>query len=424
MEENLKKSVNENYKEYVKTFKSDMYIMIPYTSYIIHEQLNADKVEDEISKEFVKCMNEYSCYGCNNKVTEDFKRIFIGKNQLACFNYEYDKNVVEKENVYLFLTQHKSTGLYILTIADFKNEYSPTQLEDQVTTNEIFVYDEQGKKINIDIYMENEFNLKRCGDAKTLLAISNKPEEELEFRCILASETYKNFIECESYYKLMSKEIKEASNDNFSQYDFYDIYASKSAVVYVLKTFNKDDVIANIRDEVPILFIVELIMFQSASVLRTNRRIIEKLSKNGTVSLKFIENLYKEFGKTIRFWDKDVFKYITVQNISSKINKAFETNNILEEYYKNQSFLEHIVNLRDIQNSNKESKILNIIVLILTLIQVVPIFIEFINWIFNTGIRSNIFNYAYIIDLSLLIVVVIIIVLKRKKDKRKRNMEI
>ena len=80
---------------------------------------------------------------------------------------------------------------------------------------------------------------------------------------------------------------------------------------------------------------------------------------------------------------------MTVQNVSSKINDAFGTKNIIEEYYKNQNHLEHIVNLRDIQDSNRESKILNIIVLILTIVQVIPIIIEFINWFFSLNIKFN-----------------------------------
>ena len=270
--------------------------------------------------------------------------------------------------------------------------------------------------ININEFMKNKFKLERCGEAKTLLSLSNKPKDSLEFNCMLASETYKSFADDGHYYRLTSEEIEKASKDNFSQYDFYEIYAYKSAVIYILKTFGDNDIL-NIQDEIPILFIMELIMLQSASVLRTNNEIIEQLSKGGTVSLRFIENLYKEFGKTIRFWNKDVFKYITVQNISSKINEAFDTKNITEEYYKNQDFLEHIVNLRDIQDSNKESKILNIIVLILTIVQVIPIIIEFVNWFFSLNIKN--FGFIYWVDLSILLLILVILLLKKRIEKKK-----
>ena len=284
------------------------------------------------------------------------------------------------------------------------------------SNDNIFIYDESNKMININDFMKNKFKLERCGEAKTLLSLSNKPKDSLEFNCMLASETYKSFADDGHYYRLTSEEIEKASKDNFSQYDFYEIYAYKSAVIYILKTFGDNDIL-NIQDEIPILFIMELIMIQSASVLRTNNEIIEQLSKGGTVSLRFIENLYKEFGKTIRFWNKDVFKYVTVQNISSKINEAFDTKNITEEYYKNQDFLEHIVNLRDIQDSNKESKILNIIVLILTIVQVIPIIIEFVNWFFSLNIKN--FGFIYWVDLSILLLILVILLLKKRIEKKK-----
>ena len=223
------------------------------------------------------------------------------------------------------------------------------------------------------------------------------------------------------YYKLNSKELTEKSKDNFSQYNFYDIYASKSSVVYVLNTFS-DNLILNIQDEVPILFIMEIIMFQEASVLRTNNRITEQLSQNGSVSLKFIENLYKEFGKTIRFWNKYVFKYETVQNLAVKLNNAFETQNTLDEYHKNQEFLEHIVSLRDIQSSNRESKILNFIVLILTLIQVIPVVMQFIDWLFKTNFNPiNIFDPKYLLSLSTILILIIILLIKKRRDKNNKR---
>lgn len=406
-------------EDYIKTFKSDIYIMIPFKE-IGQVIIPKDIKCDENATEYLNCIEEYSNYQCNNKVTKDLKRSFIGKNYIACLNYNYDGSVITKEPIYMFITYHKSTGLYLLTIMNLKNKFSPTQIQDQVTTDNIFIYDESNNMININEYMKNHYNLERCGEAKTLLSISNKPENQLEFNCMLASETFKSFVDNGQYYRLTSKEIEKASNDNFSQYDFYEIYAYKSSVIYVLKTFGDNDIL-NIQDEIPILFIMEFIMFQSASVLRTNNEIVEQLSKGETVSLKFIEKLYKEFGQTIRFWNKDVFKYVTVQNVSSKINDAFGTKNIIEEYYKNQNHLEHIVNLRDIQDSNRESKILNIIVLILTIVQVIPIIIEFINWFFSLNIK---FRPIYWFDFSILLLILIILIFKKRIEKKRKSQSI
>ena len=413
MTDNVKLVINNDYE---KTYKSDFYIMIPFTSN--HNINNLKSMNnDELSKEFLKCMNDTAIYECDNSVSKDMNRFFLGKNYIACLSDEYDGTVITKEEIYMFLTRHSSTGIYVLTIMNLGNNFSPTQIEDQVTTDNIFIYDDN-TLININNYMKNKFNLKRCGEAKSLLSISNKPRDYLEFECMMASESYtSNKIN----YKLNSKEFKKMCENNFAQYDFYEIYASRDAVVYVLHTFD-DNLITNIQDEVPILFIMELIMFQDASVLRTNNKIVEQLSKSGSVSISFIESLYKEFGKTIRFWNKGVFKYETVQNLSSKINEAFGTKNTLDEYYKNQDFLEHIVNLRDVQNSNKESKILNIIAIVLTIVQVVPLIIEFIDWFFETDFNKiNIFSPKYIFSISTLLVIILIILIRKKVIKNKQR---
>lgn len=413
MTDNVKLVINNDYE---KTYKSDFYIMIPFTSN--HNINNLKSMNnDELSKEFLKCMNDTAIYECDNSVSKDMNRFFLGKNYIACLSDEYDGTVITKEEIYMFLTRHSSTGIYVLTIMNLGNNFSPTQIEDQVTTDNIFIYDDN-TLININNYMKNKFNLKRCGEVKSLLSISNKPRDYLEFECMMASESYtSNKIN----YKLNSKEFKKMCENNFAQYDFYEIYASRDAVVYVLHTFD-DNLITNIQDEVPILFIMELIMFQDASVLRTNNKIVEQLSKSGSVSISFIESLYKEFGKTIRFWNKGVFKYETVQNLSSKINEAFGTKNTLDEYYKNQDFLEHIVNLRDVQNSNKESKILNIIAIVLTIVQVVPLIMEFIDWFFETDFnRINIFSPKYVFSVSTLLIIILIILIRKKVIKNKQR---
>lgn len=403
--------------DYKKTYKSDIYLMIPYTSDRDIELKECKEDSDEYTKVFLNSLSEYSITQCKQDVTREIERFFIGKNNLCCMSFDYKEEEVHKELIYMFISKHKNTGIYMLTLMNLKNEFSPTHIQDMLSTDNIYIYDED-TRIHVDEYMKNKFGFTRCGTAKNLLSISNMPEDNMEFKCMLSAETYKP--DQTLYYLLDSKEIDRISKDNFSQYKYYDLYASKYSVIYVLNTFS-DDYIINIQDEVTILYIMELIMFQSASVLRTNNRVVNELSKEGSVSLKFIEDLYKEFGKTIKFWNKDVYKYETVQYISTKINEAFETNLIYDEYTKNQQFLEHIVNLRDIQDSNRESKILNIIVLILTIIQVIPLIFQFLSWVFKLEFNIDIINNKYIFNTSLVLFIVILVIIRQMIVKNKKK---
>ena len=74
-------------------------------------------------------------------------RFFIGKNHIACLSDEYDGTVITKEEIYMFLTVHNPTGIYILTLMNLGSDFSPTQIEDQVTTDNIFIYDDDNNLI-------------------------------------------------------------------------------------------------------------------------------------------------------------------------------------------------------------------------------------------------------------------------------------
>lgn len=398
---------------YIKSYKSDIYIMIPYTSTNIIMNCFENK-ENDICKEYLKYMNENSKNECSDDISRYLKRYYLGQKKL-CVQKNDNTNEYEIEEVNLYLTINEPTGICLLTIMDLNSNFSPTHIQDQAIIDKLYIK-ENNSIVTIDKYLNSKYNLNRSGEAKILLSLSNKPENNLEFQYMLASERYDNLEE----YKLSSKEIMANSKQNFSQYDFYEIYASKSSVVYILKDFDYNSIM-NIQEEALILFIMELILFQNAAVLRTNKKIVESLANDGKVTLDFIESLYIEFGKTIKFWGKDVFKYVTAQILFIKINESFATKDILEDYYTNQKFLEHIVNLRDVQNSNRESKILNLIVLVLTILQVIPILISFVNWIKNipNNVASNVmFQFIGLSSLSLLFVVILI---KNNKEKKKKR---
>ena len=230
--------------DYKKTYKSDIYLMIPYTSKrdIIIKENEAEV--DEYKKEFLESINKYSTTQCREDVTKEIERYFIGKNNLCCMSFDYEQEEVHKEPIYMFISKHKKTGIYMLILMDLKNEFSPTHIQDQLSTDNIYIYDGE-QRIHVDEYMMNKYGFERCGTAKNLISISNKPEDEMEFKCMLSSETYKP--DQTMYYLLDSKEINNLANNNFSQYKYYKLYASKYSVIYILNTFS-DDFILNIQD--------------------------------------------------------------------------------------------------------------------------------------------------------------------------------
>lgn len=397
-------------KYYKKTYQDDVYIMIPFTGRVS----KIEEKDDELANNYITIMNKYSDYECNNSIASELKRKFIGKETILCLKDDYDGTISGKEEAYLFLTSHKTTNLHILTILIPNNHSLTTEIQDNAVSDHLMI-EKENNIINMNDYIQNHYHLTKCGACKSVICLSEKPEDKLELYNLLSAETYNGkYNTAYTSGHITSKEIVNQSEDNISQYQFYEAYTALNSILYIFDNFSEDFSI-NIKYEALILFIVELTILQNSAISRTNKKIVDGLKKEGNVSLPFIEQLYKEFGKTSVFWNQNNFKYNTSQNLANKINDSFKTKEMLEVYQRNQNFLEHIVDLKNAQESNRENTILNLIALILALLQVLPLIVDFINWIVggNTYVA-----YGTTGTLTLFTIFIILIIMKRKKNSR------
>ena len=397
--------------KFAKAYKDDFYIMIPFTG----EEPIIEENNDDIGNSYVNSLNKFTDYECNNNIVKSLNRKFLGKLLLGCIDDYYTKEVLQTQEAYLFLTSHKKTKLHILTVVVPNNKMSTTMLQDQATSDNLYIYNNDW--INLITYIEKKYNFKICGKPKTIVCLSNKPKNIEEMNAMLASEAFEgeytiNYDES----ILTSNALEEIAKNDISQYGFFEAYASDIAIVFILKNFS-DSYKENLRQQTLVLVVAELVMLQDASIKRTNQKIVEGLSKEGNVSLKFIENLYKEFGKTVVFWDTDNFYYKSSQGFADSIYKSFKTHEHFELYKKDQEFLEHIVDLKNAQSTNRENKILNIIAILLALLQVVPVIIEFVNWILGKVSFSNVL--LAISGTGITFTLILLIIIKFRKSNKK-----
>lgn len=397
--------------KFAKAYKDDFYIMIPFTG----EEPIIEENNDDIGNSYVNSLNKFTDYECNNNIVKSLNRKFLGKLLLGCIDDYYTKEVLQTQEAYLFLTSHKKTKLHILTVVVPNNKMSTTMLQDQATSDNLYIYNNDW--INLITYIEKKYNFKISGKPKTIVCLSNKPKNIEEMNAMLASEAFEgeytiNYDES----ILTSNALEEIAKNDISQYGFFEAYASDISIVFILKNFS-DIYKENLRQQTLVLVVAELVMLQDASIKRTNQKIVEGLSKEGNVSLKFIENLYKEFGKTVVFWDTDNFYYRSSQSFADSIYKSFKTHEHFELYKKDQEFLEHIVDLKNAQSTNRENKILNIIAILLALLQVVPVIIEFINWLLGKVSFSNVL-FA-ISGTGITFTLILLIIIKFRKSNKK-----
>ncbi len=117
-------------------------------------------------------------------------------------------------------------------------------------------------------YLKYKYGLLKCGSGKAFLLLSDRPEKEDEFRCMMAGETYDSQHQD---FHIASDNISQICQTNHAQYDYYQVYMSEMVVACIMENFSE-----NMEERIDITatyaFIVILAMFQNTSIEKVNMR--------------------------------------------------------------------------------------------------------------------------------------------------------
>lgn len=379
---------------YQKSYKDDIFFFLPMTVKDMKredvllqlKEAQPEVVEESYEDVYCKVLDHHVEYECNILDSHELERVYLGRFRLACYDDNYELEMDEEEDppiydfdylddeesgkqyfysesypvdpkertkkrvlhaaewVHIFVTAHKKTGIYIVSVALPNNRYIPTQLIDQMSTEHMdILIEENGEKVLVPItaYMEKHFSLVLCGESKCVICLSNEPKSRTELGYLLSGETY---VSSAIDYQIRPERI-EKFLPNRAYYDYYDSYISRSVIAFIFKEYS-EDFRERLEEETSELFIVEVVLLQNTAVVRTNRHVAAELSESDGISSREIEQLYLEFGKTIKFWRSDVFKYPGSQLEADEVVRSFGIAEALDEYYRNQSFLDRLVELR------------------------------------------------------------------------------
>jgi hypothetical protein len=376
---------------------ADIYVFIP----CIYDKNIPASCDNNISlmNNFLQELKAQSEYECSTKIYSELDRSCLGKFDFICTADEYKEL---KDNisidVYLILTKHQHSPLCTIMMIFPGADIDITMLQDQMSTNHMYIR-RNGEIFEIEDFLAEQFAIQKSAEAKCLICLKEKPSH-YEMRAMLASEAANS---AKVSYHLREAPYEEALASNIAMYDFYDCYVSARAAIYILHTM-ENTFEENMDEEIAMVFIMELILFQFNAISHSDRIILSHLTNVKKLNLKEIEKIYIEFGKTIMFWDVDNFKYLTVQILSDRICQAFKLSELQETYYRNLDHLEHIVELRTSQNSEREGKIINVIAILLALIQILPLLYDVIrrgHLSVNGAIKSAISMFVVIFFLLL-----------------------
>ena len=268
-------------------------------------------------------------------------------------------------------------------------------------------------KINGNEYPINSFletlSLRQYGKLRTVNCNSIKMKDKT-MKYTLIAETANSE---HNPYHISNSYFKKVGVENYSKYNFYELYADEKTVVYLLKEFSRNYK-DNINKEALLIFICEIAIFQNAAVSRINAQIVDELIENSNISSRKSLKLQIEYGKTILFWNNNVFNYHAAQDLSNDIVNAFKTKDLMEGYKRNSKHLEQIANLKSGITANIEARVLNVLAFILSVSQLIELLKNIKNFLSGKGWQVGLMS-------SSIILLIIIIILVRNNLCNKKN---
>lgn len=386
----------------------DLFLMIPcdLTNYEIQEKNNeigkflieqvAENNKSEFRSDFIKCL----------------ERHVIG-------NYKLKSPIMEKEEDAIFtITIHPQTknGLIIMYISLAINETSKIIQSLIAGLLNVQLKDNKYKKLD-DFLIER--NIITLGTPRALVFIDG----EIEKREII------NILACEAnpMGEIKGEKLVQMSSKNIAQYNSAKVYCSENVLLELQNVFLLD-IKERLKNEAIEVFFLELLLLQDSAISRLCNKIIKEINIETTDptrenNISVLDELSCEVAQAILFLDFNCFIYPTVRNAVEEIAESFGLQKLKEKYYKYKEVLETLISIHMNRVDDMKNNNMNILLLVLTLTQIIPILIELFNAIYYREINFiTILMFMCSIASCFIILAVFNLLKKYKLNKYKRSM--
>ena len=450
-------------KLYRKTTNDDVYLFLPYEDSPDNHKMDALLTKQIEAPEEIKPLLDNLDYCINyeykSKIADELKRVSIGSFRFLHSSDDYSEDeedeelpfIKGEEIVHVSLLAHHATNMYVVMLCIPNCRYSPSQVEDQLFQGFIKIRpqpDEQWSDmdfngvpnyIDLNEYLSEHYGLYQCGDGKALLCSSGIPEDTIavnnpdqlptingkkisqEFLNILTCETYQSMIQD---FFVRNKTLIDMAAKNRCVYDYYETYMSERMVAFILNDFSE-----NLADRMELaatyIFIVELVLFQNTALNKLNKNVSTALAYEGNVSYEYIDDLYRDYAKTIKFWNSNNFKYYGTQLEAEQIKDAFDNEDLREQYNEQQEFLEHMVEVKNARTQERNGMKINILGTIISVIGTQEFAIRILRRVYEYIINdntiaieeaTNTFDVTIIGGVTLFIIILSLLFKKRKRS--------
>lgn len=346
--------------------------------------------KNEFKSEYVKCLKRYE----------------IGK-----FNF-YFKNDSICEKGILSITEHPKTkvGSLVIYIPQLTNE--PSLILDIFIANRFKIGNE------LISTWANKNNIHLTGTSKGLL-FSYEPIKNDEIISILACEANTGQVK--------GKEFIEMAKNDIAQYKTAKVYCSEN-VLLEIQSEAINDIKSRISMEAVEVFFMELLLLQDAAISRICDKILQELeienkSPLNATNTDILDALASELSESILFLDFNNFIYPTVRISAEKIARNFRLDKLLDKYNTYKDLLESLINIRKNKIDDLETKNMNILLLILTFTQIIPVLISLFESITEKTLSlEDIISFASSITVCFILLIVFWYINRRKKRKYKEEL--
>ncbi len=365
-------------------------------------------------------------FECSNEVSREVTEHYLGRfrflHTLDDYRDEEDPEeeptIIGEEDADMVLIAHPKTGMYVVLLLISDCEYSTSQVFDQCSKNYIKIRDEKWaddvpyeltkgayRYAHIDDYLEKEFGLISAGSGKCMTCMTKEPDPQpgedyvegaggakttREMMNILAGETYYSLFQ---NFRIYNRQLIDIATTDLAAYDYYTSYMSENTIVFILKddvikkmppdgefldTYRTDEdaikedsveyrVLTRIGLAATMLFIMEMVMFQTTSLAKMTNRVSKALVQAGNVPWEYITRIYEDYGKTIQFWKTDNFKYYGTELEARHIREAFENDDLKNIYNEQQEYLQKVVELNSAELERRNSMFIGIVGVVLAI---------------------------------------------------------
>jgi hypothetical protein len=398
------------------SYDADLYIMLPchIENKKVHEAAKASAYPHKDAEMLIGHVRHSAEKNFEKKLCDNIKRRSLGEITLvreACNN-----EITGEQKAFVIESRYASTNFVLITIAAIEVRTNLTDLMDQAQRGDLKLIGDKGIR-GLSDWLSNAHGLRPVGKAFFAPCLSKLPRENDEHKYIITGEAFSE----RDVFKITSKMVDDILNEDHSLYSFYELYMSSRSVAFVMKEFSKE-YSERVEIESLMIFTIELIILKITAINSANSEVLYALadtSENRT-SRKILD-ISDRFTSSLPLWDTNHFRYMLLQELVKKIETAFRVPVYLAEFEENRRLLEHDVNVRNLMESEKETRVIMAFAAILSLVSIIPLIYSTILYLhdghginFGQGLA---FSFAAAVSVILLCVV-----FRRRLGRRLRDM--